>query len=490
MSRNIVFVSLAYRQSFFAVPNLNHKLNLSIDLNCGFHDIIHGIKWVKNEIHAFGGNPNRLTVMGDSGGASNIRVLLMSPLSKHLINQAVICSVASDFIFVRDKNENSSRILAKIVGCTNLHPNNSEWENIKVVEKIIKCLRLKPAKELSDAQVIIESMGYEFKFIARDFGPNAIAPRSYDEMLNETVSIPILSGAVAKEFLHSKNTIIKFPNGTFAINKTELHIWSKRALEDFHFLNPKPKTIAFTENEYNSIPKSAFIYDDVETFVPTYDFAVNQVHRGSNVFLYEYIYQDVGDAYDSGPKKIPRIDSPKHAQELSYLLGLHIGNFTDKDIQIRYLYSQIFVDFINYGTPNTATRKWKKFDPLKSNYFVIDFPDPDLKCPGERNGYHSEAVKFWDTVVPRLEGPKTEIVSETQITYDPYVEKKTIKRNSSILPTILLMSQIPSESQKPYFNWGYISWAIFVTIFMLGFIQIIMFLKLSMKRRPYQKLVN
>uniref|UniRef100_A0A914Z2X3 Carboxylesterase type B domain-containing protein n=1 Tax=Panagrolaimus superbus TaxID=310955 RepID=A0A914Z2X3_9BILA len=245
-------------------------------------------------------------------------------------------------------------------------------------------------------------MGYQFRFIARDSGENAIAPRSYEEMLKETLPIPVLSGTVAKEFLYSAKTIIKLPNGTLGINKTELQIWAKRSIENFHYLNPKPTTIVTAAEEYNSIPKSAYIFDDVEQYVPTHNFAVNQVRRGSDVYLYEYIYQDVGDAFDTGPQKIPRYKSPKHAQELSYLLGLHVGNYTAKDHQIRYLYSQIFVDFINHGTPNNSKRKWTKFNPSKNNYFVIDFPDPDLKSPGDKNGYHSEAVNFWNTVLPRV----------------------------------------------------------------------------------------
>uniref|UniRef100_A0A914PPF4 Carboxylesterase type B domain-containing protein n=1 Tax=Panagrolaimus davidi TaxID=227884 RepID=A0A914PPF4_9BILA len=336
-------------------------------------------------------------------------------------------------------------------------------------------------------------MGYQFRFIAKDSGENAIAPRSYEEMLNETLPIPILSGTVAKEFLYSKHTIIKLPNDTLGINQTELKIWAKRSIENFHYLNPKPTTIAATVKEYNSIPKSAYIFDDVEQYVPTYNYAVNQILRGSDVYLYEYIYQDVGGAFDTGPDgiyKIPRYLSPKHAQELSYLLGLHVGNFTSKDHQIRYLYSQIFIDFINYGTPKSPTRNWKKFNPKKGNYFVIDFPDPYLKAPGNKNGYHSEAVKFWNTILPRLEGrPKTIIQSESQISYDPYIEKSMIKRsvpnlNENIKTTFL---SLPEEDRTLFFNLAMILWILFVIIGILVLIQIFMFLKLAFKRKDYTK---
>lgn len=41
-------------------------------------DLIHGVKWVKNEIEEFGGDPNRLTVMGDSGGGSNTKMVILT----------------------------------------------------------------------------------------------------------------------------------------------------------------------------------------------------------------------------------------------------------------------------------------------------------------------------------------------------------------------------------------------------------------------------
>ena len=81
-------------------------------------------------------------------------------------------------------------------------------------------------------------------------------------------------------------------------------------------------------------------------------------------------------------------------------MGQHLGNFTEKDYQIKYLYSQIFADFINYGTPNTFNRKWDKFDPTKLNYFVVDYPDPDLKNPGMTNNYHKRAFEFWHKEFP------------------------------------------------------------------------------------------
>lgn len=65
-----------------------------------------------------------------------------------------------------------------------------------------------------------------------------------------------------------------------------------------------------------SVPRARYTYDDTEIYIPTHTYAVNQFNRGSDTYLYEFVYEYIGDAYDSGPKKIPTSESPKHAQEL------------------------------------------------------------------------------------------------------------------------------------------------------------------------------
>lgn len=58
--------------------------------NAGVLDQIAGLKWVKENIAAFGGNPDNITISGESAGAYSVSNLVLSPLAKGLFNKAIM----------------------------------------------------------------------------------------------------------------------------------------------------------------------------------------------------------------------------------------------------------------------------------------------------------------------------------------------------------------------------------------------------------------
>ena len=60
--------------------------------NYGLYDQMTAIKWVKDNIASFGGNPNNITIMGQSAGAMSVQQLCLSPLTKGLFNKAIMSS--------------------------------------------------------------------------------------------------------------------------------------------------------------------------------------------------------------------------------------------------------------------------------------------------------------------------------------------------------------------------------------------------------------
>jgi para-nitrobenzyl esterase len=92
--QGIVFVSFNYRLGrfgFFAHPALSAANEGPLG-NYGYQDQIAALQWVKRNIAAFGGDPNHVTVMGESAGGISVLDLLVSPFAKDLFQQAIVMS--------------------------------------------------------------------------------------------------------------------------------------------------------------------------------------------------------------------------------------------------------------------------------------------------------------------------------------------------------------------------------------------------------------
>ncbi|GJJ04421.1 hypothetical protein RugamoR64_49590 [Duganella rhizosphaerae] len=90
--RGAVVVTLNYRLGifgFFAHPELSAESPDHVSGNQGILDQIAALRWVKNNIAAFGGDPDRVTIMGNSSGGESVAILVASPLAKGLFHRAI-----------------------------------------------------------------------------------------------------------------------------------------------------------------------------------------------------------------------------------------------------------------------------------------------------------------------------------------------------------------------------------------------------------------
>lgn len=90
--KGVVLVSIAYRVGqlgFLAHPELSAETTNHVSGNYGLLDMIAGLQWVQRNIAAFGGDPNKVTIFGESAGGIAVSVLSASPLAKGLFHGAV-----------------------------------------------------------------------------------------------------------------------------------------------------------------------------------------------------------------------------------------------------------------------------------------------------------------------------------------------------------------------------------------------------------------
>jgi para-nitrobenzyl esterase len=91
-NKDVVFVSINYRVGvfgFLAHPELSKEAPYHSSGNYGLLDMVAALQWVRDNIESFGGDPNKVTIAGQSAGAFAVNFLCASPLTKGLIHGAI-----------------------------------------------------------------------------------------------------------------------------------------------------------------------------------------------------------------------------------------------------------------------------------------------------------------------------------------------------------------------------------------------------------------
>jgi para-nitrobenzyl esterase len=118
--REVVVVTINYRLGglgFLSLPELASESPHQSAGNYGFLDQIEGLKWVQKNIAGFGGDPNNVTIFGQSAGGMSVCALLASPLARGLFHRAISMSGACEFGATREKAYEQGKKFAEQVGC-------------------------------------------------------------------------------------------------------------------------------------------------------------------------------------------------------------------------------------------------------------------------------------------------------------------------------------------------------------------------------------
>ncbi len=127
MARNgIISITANYREGifgFFAHPELSKETSYKGSGNYGFMDQVAAIRWVKDNIAAFGGDPERITIVGESAGSASVSALMASPLCKGLFAQAMGSSasvIGYGKIATLKEGEKAGKETMKAIGCKSI----------------------------------------------------------------------------------------------------------------------------------------------------------------------------------------------------------------------------------------------------------------------------------------------------------------------------------------------------------------------------------
>lgn len=203
--RGVVLVTINYRLGvfgFLAHPELSAEDPNHSSGNYGMLDQIAALKWVKNNIAQFGGDPNNIMIFGQSAGAASIKTLVTSPLSKDIPAKAVIMSGGgvSEFSLMGNAPLANAEVKGKDL---------MDWAGYDTLEK----MRAASAQDVYD---MVGKYGAEKKTWV-SFGPNIdghALRQSFDKaaMAGEISDVPYMIGSTKEDIgpLAGKESLGKF----------------------------------------------------------------------------------------------------------------------------------------------------------------------------------------------------------------------------------------------------------------------------------------
>ena len=346
--KGLVVVTINYRLGifgFFTHPELSKESDQHSSGNYGLLDQVAALEWVKRNIAAFGGDPKRVTIMGQSAGASSVHYLLASPLAKGLF----ACAIADSGSNMRPgpggglaQSEQSGVQFAQMNGAASLAE-----------------LRALPATRLMPQT---GGRGPAFRPIVDGW----FLPKDVDEIFakGEQSDVPTLTGWTADEG-SSGATYGKAPAEQF-----RSQVRQRRGTLADAFLKLYP---ASTEEEA-SVSQKAMARE--QSMMETYLWAMNRA-KTSKTTVYTYLF----DHPQPGPDKDRYLVF--HSSELPYVFDSlsHADRpWTPEDRKIAETMSAYWVNFIKTGNPNgKGLPEWPAFSP--ENATTMELGDKTMPRP-------------------------------------------------------------------------------------------------------------
>ncbi|XP_065220405.1 esterase E4-like [Planococcus citri] len=150
VEQELVFVSFNYRLGALGFLSTGDEI---LSGNNGLKDQVMALKWVKKYILSYGGDPNKITILGQNSGAVSVHLHMFSEQSKGLFQSAISQSgtaLVPWAILPPDVAKNRTNTLINLIKC----PNSSNVERIR-------CLKTKPAKILVENQSAFHVWNHE-----------------------------------------------------------------------------------------------------------------------------------------------------------------------------------------------------------------------------------------------------------------------------------------------------------------------------------------
>ena len=333
--KGVVVVSFNYRLGVFGFlsrPDLDAESNGHQSGMYGLHDQVAALKWVKANVNAFGGDPNNITIFGESAGAHSVGFLLASPLTEGLFNKAI----ASSGAFWQSKMKTYAN--AQVAGME---------LSTKMNAPTLEALRAIPADQLQ------KSTNWTFA-VPQSFAPTIDGyfmpePPYVRFMKGLQRNVPLLVGWNADEAIPFVN--YRFPFNTVqAFTDAASKIFGSENLNDFLKVYP-------ADTAAQAAVSSMAELGDITIKYQVWGMA-NQHQKTSHspVYIYNFGFRS------------PFTPIPTHVTDVGYVFGtltptpFNKGKAAAEDVAMSEKMQTYWTNFARTGTPNgNGLPQWPQY---------------------------------------------------------------------------------------------------------------------------------
>jgi len=393
--KGVVVVAFNYRLHMFGFMSMEDD---NLPGNYGMLDQIAALKWVQRDISNFGGDPNQVTVFGESAGSSSVSLLIMSPLAKGLFQRAILQSgvALSPWGYHHPGNrisaKMSARAVALYVGCNDL----------ELPDKLITCLQNVDAKELiRKSNQVMNSFGLSLNIGPRvettyGFLPDLPHVILENDSFNHVDTMHGFCTDESQFFIARSKGILKTQSYAERTEKI-MHVWLKQMTD-----LDQQSIYQLLRNNYGNDQRDRLkSQDDIAFIGPILTELKLHVLNAAEKrhYLYEFNYRP---SYSLQAAWVSAV----HANDVRFVWGLkpNYGHkrTTAADYQVSHKVQEMWTNFAKSGNPNSnvtsGVTTWNPFTIARPEYLLIN------TSPEEKTWLNDRAENIYSEFMKRLDG--------------------------------------------------------------------------------------
>jgi len=353
---------MALAKKDVVVVSVNHRLNILgfLDLsscsdeykysgNVGMLDVVAALEWVRDNIRSFGGDPDNVTIFGESGGGGKVGTLLCMPPAKGLFHKAIILSGTILNVNTKEMSEKLGEAVLQQLGI--------DKKNINRIKDVPYQTLYEAGQKAMAASIGTRKPGTPMMW---GFGPTPDGETLLQQPFQPGFAsisddVPIVIGTTFNELQR------------LAYQQPMTMEEARASLE---------KTFGDDTEAYIKAFREAY-----PKFIPQDLVSIDWLFRPKTLITADYIYKNrSADTYMyMFTWRSPLTNGSQHGHELKFCFNtLHhskneLPNPTEADLKLADLMSSSWAQFAHTGNPNVkGLPKWKPYTKEKGDMMIFD----------------------------------------------------------------------------------------------------------------------